>query len=173
MLRNKPKGKICVCLSNYKQPALSLLLLLSYFPFDSTHYHLQHKSTTRLLSKSWKRLVSGKEPSPSDTVKHPTYTHSLAPHQTAGVELDSRAPPSYQDPNANNANVPSPGPVPVNSPPPVHSMPPQGQYVPQQQGQQPNVPLNMLQSQSVPVVCPSCGTYGPSNAMAESGGFTQ
>ncbi|KAI5461981.1 LITAF-like zinc ribbon domain-containing protein [Mariannaea sp. PMI_226] len=91
-------------------------------------------------------------------------------------------PPSYPhdaSPGVPRNNISSPPPIGQQQQPipPQGGYPPQGNYPPQQQSNyNPQamgcVPLNMLQSQSAPVQCPSCGVRNMTNTTAEAGGFT-
>lgn len=97
------------------------------------------------------------------------------------LEVNQDQPPTY-----NNRDFSSPLAQPPltnpGSPPPAHLHNP-NDFPPQSQGQPPHgqppqqnlnsVPLQSLQSQSAPVVCPSCGVRDFTVTTAEAGGFTQ
>ncbi|KAM0425599.1 hypothetical protein ACHAPT_009130 [Fusarium lateritium] len=113
------------------------------------------------------------KPTPSQTEHHPAVT--------TNTDVNNDQPPTY-----NNRDFTSPLAQPPltnpGSPPPAHlqnpnDFPPQSQGPPPQQHQQPqqnysSVPLQSLQSQSAPVVCPSCGARDMTVTTAEAGGFT-
>ncbi|RTE73933.1 hypothetical protein BHE90_011648 [Fusarium euwallaceae] len=96
------------------------------------------------------------------------------------LEVNQDQPPTY-----NNRDFSSPLAQPPltnpGSPPPAHLHNP-NDFPPQSQGQPPHgqppqqnlnsVPLQSLQSQSAPVVCPSCGVRDFTVTTAEAGGFT-
>ncbi|EEU49006.1 uncharacterized protein NECHADRAFT_73448 [Fusarium vanettenii 77-13-4] len=114
------------------------------------------------------------KPTPPQNEQHPAFTANTAVNQDQ--------PPTY-----NNRDFSSPLAQPPltnpGSPPPAHihnpnDFPPQSQgQPPQSHGQPPqqnvnSVPLQSLQSQSAPVVCPSCGVRDFTVTTAEAGGFT-
>ncbi|KAL4723543.1 hypothetical protein ACLX1H_009180 [Fusarium chlamydosporum] len=99
---------------------------------------------------------------------HPDQTHQdIPPNQQQPPNYDNRdfSSPLAQPPLTND---------PAN-PPPTHQSQQHhnGSFQPAQQQQNlQSLPIQALQSQSAPVVCPSCGVRAMTVTKAESGGFT-
>ncbi|KAF4339313.1 litaf zinc finger [Fusarium beomiforme] len=104
----------------------------------------------------------------------PEHQYNAHPQQTSEHELpaDNEQPPNYESRDFSSPLAQPP----LTNPPPTHQLqqdpnvypPPQ----PQQQQLQ-SLPLQALQSQSAPVLCPSCGVRAMTVTTEESGGFTQ
>ncbi|KAJ4311636.1 hypothetical protein N0V84_010350 [Fusarium piperis] len=115
------------------------------------------------------------KPTPPQNEQHPALTANPP-------EINQDQPPTYVNRDFSSPLAQPPLTNNPGSPPPAHFHNPNS-FPPQSQGQPPygqppqqnlnGVPLQSLQSQSAPVVCPSCGVRDFTVTTAEAGGFTQ
>ncbi|RGP64692.1 litaf zinc finger [Fusarium sporotrichioides] len=105
------------------------------------------------------------------TVTQNNYNH---PEQTeqdvANQQKEQQQPPQYDNRDFSSplAQPPLTNNNPT-SPPPTHQQ--DGGFPPAQQQNYQSMPIQALQSQSAPVVCPSCGVRAMTVTKAESGGM--
>ncbi|KAM0553962.1 hypothetical protein ACHAPJ_007034 [Fusarium lateritium] len=99
----------------------------------------------------------------------------IQPDQQPPEVKNQQQPPQYEQ-QQRDFSSPLAQP-PLTNPPPAHQAPPNqyayGSQAPQQQQNFQSVPIQNLQSQSAPVVCPSCGVRSMTVTTIESGGTTQ
>jgi hypothetical protein len=105
---------------------------------------------------------------------HPQQTHY--PEQTQQDIPDQQQPPQYDNRNYSSPLAQPPLTNNPTSPPSTHQPQGQGQqngFPPAQQQNYQSMPIQNLQSQSAPVVCPSCGVRAMTVTKLESGGMMQ
>ncbi|KAF4970084.1 hypothetical protein FZEAL_10116, partial [Fusarium zealandicum] len=153
--------------THFKSP---LLLAFSYSSLGLVY--LFSTSLLCLFTNIINYLSTMEKPTP------PQNPHPALAHQQHHPE---QAPPNYDTREFSSPLAQPPLTNPGSPPPPVHQhngfqqhdpngFPPQTQQ--QQQQNLGSVPIQSLQTQSAPVVCPSCGARGMTVTTPESGGFT-
>ncbi|KAM0189654.1 hypothetical protein ACHAPI_009964 [Fusarium lateritium] len=103
---------------------------------------------------------------------HPAPQHDI--DQQHGI--NQQQPPQYENRDYNSPLAQPPLNNQSTTPTPAHQAPQDKHAVPQGQAQQQNfqsMPIQNLQSQSAPVVCPSCGVRSMTVTKIESGGMMQ
>ncbi|KAM0215144.1 hypothetical protein ACHAQD_008470 [Fusarium lateritium] len=101
---------------------------------------------------------------------HPAPQHDI--DQQHGI--NQQQPPQYENRDYNSPLAQPPLNNQPTTPTPAHQAPQDKHAVPQGQAQQQNfqsMPIQNLQSQSAPVVCPSCGVRSMTVTKIESGGM--
>ncbi|KAF4991279.1 hypothetical protein FGRMN_7939 [Fusarium graminum] len=113
------------------------------------------------------------KPTPTSN-NYPEQAHYPEQTHPSQNEINQHQPPQYENRDFSSPLAQPPFNNQPTNPAPTHQAPQDKHASPQGQAQQQNfqsMPIQNLQSQSAPVVCPSCGVRSMTVTKAESGGM--